>query len=316
MSFSSHVADQQGQVKMLGQRHIRVPRIGVITLAEALPEPGWVKEVHCVREGGKWYAVLVYENGRDLPDAQGAGEVIGVDVGVKTLAMTSNGEAYENPKWYARTERQLRRVNKAIARSRNLNPNVATKRRGRLYAKRARLLSKQSNQRKTHHRQVASAIAKSAGVVVVEETLNVAGLLRNRRLAKAMSDAGMGGFLAELGWQCAKRGVRLVKAGRMFPSTQLCARCGERPDERLELSVRTYRCEHCSWVCDRDHNAALNLKNVALALWATLKGRGGASPVSGPEATNEASIGTGSRQLALIPGWTLRICKRRKQRNL
>ena len=187
-----------------------------------------------------------------------------------------------------------------IARSRNRNPNARTARRDRLYSQRARLQSKQANQRKTHHRQAASAIAKSAGVVVVE-SLNVAGLMRNRRLAKALSDAGMGGFLAELGWQCAKRGVRLVKAGGMFPSTQLCARCGERPDERIGLSVRTYRCGTCSWTCDRDHNAALNLKNVAPALWATLKGRGGASPVSGPEATNEASIGTGSRQLALIP---------------
>ena len=223
MTFSSHVADQKGQIKWVDQRHVRLPKVRVIAMAEALPEAGWVKEVHC--------------DGRDLPEAPGAREIVGVDVGVKTLAVTSSGDAYENPRPYAETERKLRRVNKAIARSIKLNPNVRTKRRKRLCGPRARLQARQSNQRRTHHRQVASAIAKSAGVVVVK-SLNVSGLMRNRRLAKALSDAGMGGFLAELDWQCAKRGVRLVKAGRMFPSTQLCARCGERPDERIDLSVR------------------------------------------------------------------------------
>lgn len=301
VSFRSHVADQCGQVKWIDQRHIRLPKVGVITLAEPLPELGWVKEIHCVREGGKWYAVLVYENGKELPDAPGAGPVVGVDVGIKTLAMTSDGDAYENPRYAERTARRLRKVNKAIARSRKLNPNTRPNRRQRLYAQRARLQAQQANQRRTHHRNVASAIAKSAGVVVVE-SLNVAGMLRNRRISRALSDAGVGGLLRELEWQCAKRGVRFLVAGRWFPSTQLCARCGERPDDRLNLSVRKYRCEHCGWECDRDHNAAINMKNVAPALWATLKGRGdhGKSAVMAAR-VGEASIEFAYRQPALLP---------------
>ena len=85
----------------LDNRHLALPGIGTITLAEALPEVGWLKAVHAVREGGKWYAVLVYENGRQLPDAGGDGAVVGVDVG----------------------------INKAIARSIQLNPNRRTNRR-------------------------------------------------------------------------------------------------------------------------------------------------------------------------------------------
>ena len=301
VTFSSHVADQRGQVKWVDQRHIRLPKVGIITLAEPLPEPGWVKEIHCVREGGKWYAVLVYENGRKLPDTAGEGPVVGVDVGIKALAMTSDGVEYENPRWTERTARQLRKVNKAIARSRTLNPNTRPKRRQRLYAQRARLQAQQADQRLTHHRNVASAIAKSAGVVVVE-SLNVAGMLRNRRISRALSDAGVGGLLRELEWQCAKRGVRFLAAGRWFPSTQLCARCGERPDERLNLKVRTYRCEHCGWECDRDHNAAINMKNVAPALWATLKGRGDwISPFVRAAQVGEASMETAVGQPALIP---------------
>ena len=243
----------------------------------------------------------MYENGKGLPDAPSTGPVVGVDVGIKTLAMTSDGIEYENPRWCQRVEKQLRRVNKAIARSRNLNPNTRPRRRERLYAKRAKLEHRKANQRRTHHRNVASAIAKSAGVVVVE-SLNVAGMLRNRRISKAMSDAGVGGLLRELEWQCAKRGVRFLAAGRWFPSTQLCARCGERPDERLTLSVRVYRCEHCDWKCDRDHNAAINMKNVAPALWTTIKGRGDqVSPLVRAAQVDEASMGRAMHQPALIP---------------
>ena len=179
-----------------------------------------------------------------MPDAPGDGPVVGVDVGIKVLAFTSDGEKYHNPRWFRRGERKLRRINKAIARSIKLNPNRRTNRRGRLYGQRARLQSQQANQRQTHQRQTASAIAKSADTVVVE-TLNIAGMVRNRRLAKALTDAAVGGFLRELEWQCAKRGVRLLKAGMWFPSTQICARCGGRPNARIDLSVRLYRCHLC-----------------------------------------------------------------------
>ena len=137
------------------------------------------------------------------------------------------------------------------------------------------------------------------------ETLNVAGMVRNHRLAKALSDAAVGRFLRELEWQCVKRGVLLLKAGMWFPSTQICARCGGSPDERIGLSERVYRCHLCGWQCDRDRNAALNLKQVAPALWATIKGRGGdVSPAPGPATASEASIGPGNHwQPALLPGW-------------
>ena len=120
-------------------------------------------------------------------------------------------------------------------------------------------------------------------------------MVRNHRLAKALSDAAVGGFLRELEWQCVKRGVRLLKAGMWFPSTQICAWCGGSPDERIGLSERVYRCHLCGWQCDRDQNAALNLKQVAPALWATIKGGGGdVSPAPGPATASEASIGQGN----------------------
>ena len=216
ITFSSHVGDGR-RVKWLDNRHLALPGIGTITLAEALPEVGWLKEVHAVREGGKWYAVLVYENGRQLPDASGDGAVVGVDVG----------------------------INKAIARSIQLNPNRRTNRRARLYEQRARLQSQQAHRRQTHHRQTASAIAKSAGTVVVE-SLNVAGMVRNRHLAKALTDAAVGGFLRELQWQCAKRGVQVPHSGDVVPkystmrSVRRTARRADRP-VGADVSLRALR---------------------------------------------------------------------------
>ena len=185
--------------------------------------------------------------------------MVGVDVGIKTLAFTSDGRQFANPRALKQSERKLRRCDKAIARSRNTHGrNQHSNRRQDLYDERARLHRRIRWQRETAHRMAASAIAKSAGTVVVE-SLNIRGMVRNKRLAKALSDAGLGSFLTELAWQCTKRGVRLVEADRWFPSTQTCACCGCRPDVKVDLGVRVYRCARCGWECDRDANAALNL---------------------------------------------------------
>ena len=237
VSFSSHVGDGRG-VQWPDQRHITLPSIGTLTLAETLPEVGWVKQVHAVREGGRWCAVLVYENGGQLPDVPGDGPVLGVDVGIKVLAFTSDGEEYDNPRWYQRGERKLRRINKAIARSIKLNPNRRTNRRARLYQQRARLQSQQANQRQTHHRQTASVIAKSAGTVVVE-TQNVAGMVRNRSPGQSPdvtqqsvgSCGNWNGSARSVASCCSKRGCgspahRFAPGAVGVPTHALTCRCG------------------------------------------------------------------------------------------
>ena len=124
---------------------------------------------------------------------------------------------------------------------------------------------------KTHHRvadvrndahhKATSAIAKLAGTVCVE-SLNVSGMVKNRRLARAVSDAGMGGFLTKLAYKCPWQGARLVEADRWYPSSKTCSGCGA-VKEVLLLSEREYVCTACGLVKDRDWNAALNLKQYA-----------------------------------------------------
>ena len=132
-------------------------------------------------------------------------------------------------------------------------------RRERLYDKRRRLHARIVNVRNDNHHKATTAIAKSAGRVVVE-TLNVSGMVRNRRLARAISDAGMSGFLGKLEYKCAWYGAEFVKADRWFASSKLCAHCGWKNDD-LILSDREWWCGGCGVLNERDYNAAMNLSN-------------------------------------------------------
>ena len=128
------------------------------------------------------------------------------------MATCSDGTVVESPKALASGIKQLRRLDKAIARSRNVHGRSNhSNRRERLYARRRNLHTRVVNVRNDHHHKATTAIAKTAGRVVVE-TLNVAGMVRNRRLARAISDAGMSGFLGKLEYKCAWYGAEFVKA--------------------------------------------------------------------------------------------------------
>ena len=143
--------------------------------------------------------------------------MVGVDVGIKTLAFTSDGRQFANPRALKQSERKLRRCDRAIARSRNTHGrNRNSNRRQELYDERARLHRRIRWQRETAHRMAASAIAKSAGTVVVESAQHPRDGSQ-QAVGEALSDAGLGSFLTELAWQCTKRGVRLVEADRWFP---------------------------------------------------------------------------------------------------
>ena len=197
-----------------------LPKIGHVAMVEELRFGGSIREVTINRTAGTWFACFAVEDGQPVPPVK-SGPTTGVDVGVGTLAVCSNGLQVENPKALRGALRRLRRVDKAIARSINGHGRSNhSNRRGRLYAKRRKVHARIVNARNDNHHKATTAIAKSAGRVVVE-TLNVSGMLRNRRLARAIADAGMSGFLAKLEYKCAWYGAQFVKAHRWFPSSRL-----------------------------------------------------------------------------------------------
>ncbi len=247
-------------VKVEGKR-VRLPVIGWVRMREALRFAGDIGEVTVSKIGKRWFASLQVHDNRE-PEAPKPGNDIGIDMGVKTLATVWDGDVLEeiaNPKALDRALKSLRRLDKAIARSLHTHGrHNPSNRRDDLYAKRNRLHIDVVNLRADHHHKATTQIAKRGGTVKVE-TLNVDGLKRNRRLARAISDSGMAEFVRQLEYKCGWYGTAFEKVDRWYPSSKTCSACGA-VKQSLLLSERTYRCNLCGFECDRDENAARNLQ--------------------------------------------------------
>ena len=242
------------------ERAIKLPRIGVIRLKERgyIPCEG-VRYLSCriTERAGRWFIALVVEE--ELEEMTASGEVIGIDLGISRLATLSDGRIIENAKHLKRTLKQLQRAQRALARKQKGSKNYA-----KAKAKVAKLHFQISNQRRDAiHKGTADVVAKAKPShlrprTVVLEDLHVKGMVQNRKLAQALHDASLGEIRRQLTYKCEWYGIEVQLADRWYPSSKLCSQCGYKK-EMLALSERTYQCEQCSSVIDRDLNAALNL---------------------------------------------------------
>ena len=279
-------ADNGPDTVRVDRKVVILPKIGRVAMVEHLRFRGSIREVTINRTAGTWFVCFCIEDGQETPPVK-FGPTIGVDVGVGMMAVCSDGTTVGNPKALASGIKRLRQLDKAIARSRNVHgKSTHSNRRERLYARRRNLHARIVNVRNDNHHKATTAIAKTAGRVVVE-TLNVSGMIRNRRLARALSDAGMSGFLSKLEYKCAWYGTEFVKADRWFASSKLCAHCGWKNDD-LTLSDREWWCGGCGVLNERDYNAAVNLENWP-GLSFPVSGRGDCVRPAMPAVVGEAS---------------------------
>ncbi len=234
---------------------LKLPRIGrVHCMEDVTARVGDAKVLRMTvsQRAGRWYASLTVE--RDTPVAVCApkGGAVGVDLGVKTLATLSDGTVIENHRLLRKSEQKLKKAQKALSRK-----TMGSKRRAKARAKVARLHARVANQRLDAIHKVTTMIARTYSTVCIED-LNVAGMVKNRRLAKAVSDAAFGEFRRQLEYKTARTGARLHVVDRWYPSSKTCSGCG-RVKAKLSLSERVYRCDGCGLVMDRDLNAAVNI---------------------------------------------------------
>ena len=245
------------------ETHVQLPIIGELRLKEHgyLPvENVKVLSATVSEQAGRWLVSLQVE--QEIADPKPKPHhVVGVDVGVKSLAITSDGEVFDNPKALAQAQKTLRIRQKAVSRKVKGSQN-----RRKAVARVARVHRRVANIRRDAIHKMTTSITKSASIIVIED-LNVSGMLKNHKLARSLSDASLSEIHRQLAYKCKWAGVALHKADRFYPSRKLCSQCGKKK-ESLSLSERTYRCE-CGLVMGRDLNAAFNLKLLA-----------GSSPVS------------------------------------
>ncbi|MGI5168123.1 RNA-guided endonuclease InsQ/TnpB family protein [Spirillospora sp. CA-253888] len=198
---------------------------------------------------GRWYVSFAIDIDDPAPAPQ-AGHAIGVDLGVKEFAVTSDGDRVPNPRHLERKARNLARYQRRMARK---QPGSANRRKAKVAAAHRKV----RNARADFLHRTSTHLVRSADTIAIED-LNVRGMVRNRRLARVISDCGWGEFRRQLEYKCRRAGRVLVVVDRWYPSSKTCSGCGHLLAE-LGLATRAWTCPACRTRHDRDHNAATNI---------------------------------------------------------
>ena len=252
----SYQADNGVGTVKVDKKRMDLPKIGWVRMREALRYTGEITKVVVSRKNDRWFVSILVRcdsnNYKHQPPLFDDKQPIGIDVGINTLATCSDGTKYDNPRPLKRYERKLARANRALSRKVFQSQNWQKQKR-RLSSVHYRI----ANIREDAHHQASTAIVRKASAIGIE-TLNISGLLKNRKLAKALSDAALSRFLTMLKYKAERRGIPITQADRFFASSKTCSHCGHKK-KHLTLSDRVYNCLPCGFSGDRDVNAALNL---------------------------------------------------------
>lgn len=210
------------------------------------------------KSGRYFVSILVEEHIHPLPQTE---QQVGLDVGLKSFVVMSTGEAIANPKYYAKDEKKLARAQRKLAKKKK-----GSKNRHKARKKVARIHARIADKRRDYQHQLSTRIIRENQTVCVE-SLNVKGMVKNHRLAKAISDVGWGEFVRQLEYKAKWYGRTLIKIDQFYPSSKTCSAC-RHICEALTLDVREWVCPCCGVCHDRDHNAAKNILIEGLSMTA------------------------------------------------
>lgn len=243
------------------EKTIQLPRIGILRLKRAgyLPTSD-VKILSATvsEQAGRWFVSVQVEEERADP-VPATGQGIGVDLGIKTLATCSDGRSIENPKALRSNLKKLARLGRKHSRKvkGSKNKAKATRKLARLHARIAHIRSD------SLHKATAQIVAKTKPCeerpsVIVIEDLNVSGMVKNRKLSRAIADVGLYEFRRQLEYKAGQAGSTIHVVSRWYPSSKTCSSCGW-IDEEQTLKDRMFVCMDCGYLADRDYNASRNL---------------------------------------------------------
>ena len=247
-----------------------LPRIGRVHCFEnvaARVDGAKVLSIAISRRAGRWYASLTVERDDQAVKKIPKGGAVGVDLGIKALATLSDGTVIPNPHTLVTDEQRLKHAQKTLSRKAK-----GSKRRAKARERVARIHNRIANRRSDTLHKLTTMLAQTYSDISIED-LNVAGMVKNHHLAKAVSDASFFELRRMLEYKTAKTGARLHFVDRWYPSSKTCSNCGS-VKAKLSLNERIYKCEHCGLTIDRDLNAAINIQ-VAGSAPETVNAHGG-----------------------------------------
>ncbi|WP_019508112.1 RNA-guided endonuclease TnpB family protein [Pleurocapsa sp. PCC 7319] len=243
--------------------YIKFPKLKLVEAKISKPIEGTVKTVTISQvPSGKYYASILVDDGVDTPEASSEGKCIGLDVGISEICVTSEGSKYNNPRWFKKHQKNLKRKQQKLARK-----QLGSKNRYKARKLAAKVYEKVSNCRLDFLHKLSRRIVDENQVIAVEN-LNVKGMVKNPKLALAISNVGWGMLNTMLKYKAEWSGKVYMQIDRFFPSSKLHNKCLYQID-KLPLDVRFWDCPKCGEKhIDRDINTAKNIRDEALRLLA------------------------------------------------
>ena len=215
---------------------------------------------------GQYYATVLIDGDLLRTVNEPIRESIGIDLGIKTLLTLSNGETINNPRWINSNEKKLKKLHKQLSKKQKGSNN-----RTKAKLKLAKVHEKIKNKKQDYLHNITTKIVNENQIIILED-LNVSGMMKNHKLAKAIQELGLYEMRRQIEYKAKWYGREVVFVSRWFPSSKMCSCCGNIKYD-LKLSDREYVCIGCGLVIDRDENAAINIENEGIRLYNELIGQ-------------------------------------------